>query len=366
MSTAFTPIKLTSGGFPELMASPRSPRGVADEPEVINLIDTKHDEDETLLNDLLDDGSIEANQYSDDDDDEQYDDGAKDSRAYSGANYTEKMHNPSPNEHHSTSMHTTHTDDDCPIQLSVRPRKALVHSPIGRKELEHYENNRFSGEEKKEDEFDVRFREGAYSYNDDNDEDVEDDEDDDESASSQEPAGKSDEEDDESVGTLLTRAHDRIHLQDTKEEIAKLKEIIDRKNQELENLAGQLRRAVSTKCDLVLAHTELELHHESDMIRKDNFVSELKKVNISLLEEQSEIEKNLLNEIMTLTEQMKQAEAKHKGELDDWKRMHKNELNEKDFQIAKLREEIRRLKNADPNEPVAVKKPVWSGILTKA
>jgi hypothetical protein len=54
---------------------------------------------------------------------------------------------------------------------------------------------------------------------------------------------------------LLDRAHDRLHLQELHDEIVELQQVIERKNGELEVLSGQLRRAVATKCDLVLAHT---------------------------------------------------------------------------------------------------------------
>jgi anaerobic ribonucleoside-triphosphate reductase len=50
---------------------------------------------------------------------------------------------------------------------------------------------------------------------------------------------------------LLERAHDRLHMQQLHDEVENLKQVIDRKNVELENLTGQLRRAVATKCDLV-------------------------------------------------------------------------------------------------------------------
>lgn len=151
---------------------------------------------------------------------------------------------------------------------------------------------------------------------------------------------------------LLERAHDRLHLQQLQDEVVELKRVIERKNAELESLSGQLRRAVATKCDLVLAHTELERHHEFNLRRKDHGLSQLKKENLSLLESQSEMEKELLNEIIKVTEQLKETEQKHRDELADLDRRHRNETTEKDFQIAKLKEEIRRLRhNNSPSGP---------------
>lgn len=144
---------------------------------------------------------------------------------------------------------------------------------------------------------------------------------------------------------LLERAHDRLHLQQLQDEVVELKRVIERKNAELESLSGQLRRAVATKCDLVLAHTELERHHEFNLRRKDHGLSQLKKENLNLLESQSEMEKELLNEIIKVTEQLKETEQKHREELADLDRRHRNETTEKDFQIAKLKEEIRRLRH---------------------
>lgn len=149
----------------------------------------------------------------------------------------------------------------------------------------------------------------------------------------------------ETTATLLERAHDRLHMQDLQDEIERLQAVIKRKNTELDNLAGQLRRAVATKCDLVLAHNELEVHHEQNLKRRDEGLMQLKRANLGLLEAQSEVEKDLLNEIITLTEKAKDMEQKHRAELGDWERLHKNEVAEKDFKIAQLREEIRLLKN---------------------
>jgi hypothetical protein len=73
----------------------------------------------------------------------------------------------------------------------------------------------------------------------------------------------------------------------------------------------------------------------------------MKQANIWLLEAQSIKEKELLNEIVRLTDKCADLEAKHRDELDDWERMHRNEMLEKDFEIAKLSEELRRVRGGD-------------------
>jgi hypothetical protein len=86
---------------------------------------------------------------------------------------------------------------------------------------------------------------------------------------------------------LLERAHDRLNRQHIYEEIADLRQSMEHKDKELEQMAGQLRRAVSTKCDLVLAHTELERHHEFNLRKLEEASKYLLKANFGLVEEQA-------------------------------------------------------------------------------
>jgi hypothetical protein len=90
---------------------------------------------------------------------------------------------------------------------------------------------------------------------------------------------------------LLERAHDRIALQGLQDEIQSLKAVIAKKNMEVEHISGQLRRAISTKCDLVLAHTELEKHHEYNLHMKEQESHMLMKANFGLLENRAGLEK---------------------------------------------------------------------------
>ena len=62
---------------------------------------------------------------------------------------------------------------------------------------------------------------------------------------------------------------------------------IDRKDKEIEELSGQLRRAVATKCDLVISHTELERHHEFNLKKLEECTKQLVKANFGLVEDQA-------------------------------------------------------------------------------
>lgn len=159
----------------------------------------------------------------------------------------------------------------------------------------------------------------------------------------------------EDTATLLDRAHDRLHLQDLQDEVQHLKEIIAHKNEELEKLSGQLRRAVATKCDLVLAHNELELHHEQNLRRRDEGLMQLKKANLSLVEAQSEVEKDLLNEIFVLNHKINGLEEVHKRDVDEREEMHKYDLALKDQKIFRLQEELRRVRTGKKQAPVSLK-----------
>ena len=142
---------------------------------------------------------------------------------------------------------------------------------------------------------------------------------------------------------LLERARDRIARQRLVEQVKALEMIVERKNAELEQLNGQLRRAVETKSDLVIAHNEIEKRHAMVVEKKEQNLLRMKQANIWLLEAQSIKEKELLNEIIRLTDLTRDAEEKRREELDDWERMHRNEMLEKDYTIARLSEELRQL-----------------------
>lgn len=52
-----------------------------------------------------------------------------------------------------------------------------------------------------------------------------------------------------------------------------------------------------------------------------------------------------MNEIVKLTRELNDTKIQRQEELDDWERMHKNAILEKDLQIAELKEELRRIKS---------------------
>eukprot|EP00977_Amphora_coffeiformis_P003709 scaffold715_cov164-Amphora_coffeaeformis.AAC.6 len=175
---------------------------------------------------------------------------------------------------------------------------------------------------------------------------------------------------------LLERAHDRLNLQGLYEEVAQLRNTIERKDKEIEELSGQLRRAVATKCDLVIAHTELERHHEYNLKQLEEASKQLLKANFGLVEEQADTDvvsvlllyflfellaldcpveacfsclsfnllQQLMNEIVRLNQEMKEMKTEHIHELGDWERLHANEMRDKEYEIAKLEEEVRKLK----------------------
>lgn len=152
---------------------------------------------------------------------------------------------------------------------------------------------------------------------------------------------QSSEADSEGTNDLLERAHDRIHFQSMTDKVKDLEDTIRQKDEDIERLTGQLRRAVTTKCDLVISHTELERHHEHSIKIKENDLKDMVRTNFDLLEVKADTEREFMNEILKLTRQLKDQEEKHRQELDDWERMHRNEMLEKDYQIAQLTESLR-------------------------
>ena len=51
-----------------------------------------------------------------------------------------------------------------------------------------------------------------------------------------------------------------------------------------------------------------------------------------------------MNEIVRLNCEMKEMKTCHIHELGDWERLHASEMREKEYETAKLEEEIRKLK----------------------
>lgn len=169
----------------------------------------------------------------------------------------------------------------------------------------------------------------------DDDEDEEQGEDDDEEEGEDVEAGEEDEEDIvESSKRLLRMVDQRIQYQHQSDEVKKLRETIDGMKHQAEAMSEQLRRAVETKCDLVLAQTEMERCHEQNLIAKDDEIHDLRQYIQLLLESQAMNELNFMNEISSLSKR-----------LDDLTDKHKKELCEKDFTISQLESKVKSLQN---------------------
>ncbi|VEU42785.1 unnamed protein product [Pseudo-nitzschia multistriata] len=127
----------------------------------------------------------------------------------------------------------------------------------------------------------------------------------------------SDEEDIiESSRRLLRCVDQRIQYQQQNDEAASLKEQIHQMKIQAEAMAEQLRRAVETKCDLVLAQNEMERRHEQDLIAKDGELRDLRMYIQDILEQQAQSELNFMNEISSLARTVEADKAKHKEQLD--------------------------------------------------
>jgi myosin heavy subunit len=161
---------------------------------------------------------------------------------------------------------------------------------------------------------------------------------------------------------ILEKAHTRLENQSLKEEIKALEATVEQRDNEIEQLSGQLRRAVSTKCDLVLSHSELERFHEATLKKRDADMVLVQQANHSLLEMRANIEKEFMNELGKVTEEMEEEKKKHREEMDDWERMHRNEMLEKEFTIAQLGEELRKAKAASGQSLKVEKKKPFAGM----
>jgi hypothetical protein len=135
---------------------------------------------------------------------------------------------------------------------------------------------------------------------------------------------------------LLGYASTRIKLQHLKEENKELKEMMARKDEHIIQLTGQLRRATASKCDLVVACTELERQKELAEEYGGTEGLHLRKEYLTMLEGRADMERQFMNEMASLTEH-----------LCDMDRRYKNQICEKEFYIGQLEEQIRRLREAE-------------------
>lgn len=124
-----------------------------------------------------------------------------------------------------------------------------------------------------------------------------------------------------------------ILLQEARDEIDKLTMALERKDRELEHQKRLLECEVAAKESLALAQAEER--------------ERAKKKNQSHLESQSEMEKEFLNEIVKVAAQLKEAEEKHRLELEESARIHRDEMAAKEMEVLKLTEEIRHLTSSN-------------------
>jgi cyanate lyase len=147
---------------------------------------------------------------------------------------------------------------------------------------------------------------------------------------------KSPESDDgeEEPGTqqLLAYAAIRVQHQKLKEEMKALKALLASKDEQIVQLTGQLRRATVTKCDLVVACTDME--RQMEMVEKYGSpqAQQVKQQYLEMLEGRATMELEFMNELQALT-----------NELLTTDRRYMNQLVDKDFTIGQLEEQVRRL-----------------------
>lgn len=149
-----------------------------------------------------------------------------------------------------------------------------------------------------------------------------------------ESESEDEEEETNSVATkdLLDQVKSRMEQQRLIEEVKDLRLTIEKKDAEIEQLTGQLRMAISTKCDLVIAHTELERLHEMDLKQRDDYAEAMKRSNMSLMEVRAEVEKEFMNELNNLSAEVREKEQQRR-----------KEAAEKDSIIHLMEEKIRRM-----------------------
>mmetsp|Transcript_5942 Transcript_5942/g.8400 ORF Transcript_5942/g.8400 Transcript_5942/m.8400 type:complete len:289 (+) Transcript_5942:152-1018(+) len=146
---------------------------------------------------------------------------------------------------------------------------------------------------------------------------------------------------DESAQEQLKKARAQMDL---------LKEVIREKDEHIAQLQGQLRRATASKCDLVVACTEIERQKELVEKQGEFDVKEIQKMNKLLLEQQATMECDFINEIAKLTERIREMQS-----------THKQQLREKEFEVVKAEEQLRRLEIADSSgHALKTKREIWN------
>jgi hypothetical protein len=131
---------------------------------------------------------------------------------------------------------------------------------------------------------------------------------------------------------LLAYAAIRLQHQRTLEELKAAKASIVQKDEQIIQLTGQLRRAVASKCDLVVACTEMEREKEETEKYGTPETRQVKQQYLDILEGRADMEREFMNELGLLTQELCKTDRKYTNQLCD-----------KDFTIGQLEEEVRRL-----------------------
>mmetsp|Transcript_14699 Transcript_14699/g.26318 ORF Transcript_14699/g.26318 Transcript_14699/m.26318 type:complete len:324 (+) Transcript_14699:1-972(+) len=168
------------------------------------------------------------------------------------------------------------------------------------------------------------------------DEEEEEEDEEDETEDDNEVNDDDDDEEDivESSKRLLRKCDERIQYQHQNDEVQTLKATISQMKSQAEAMAEQLRRAVETKCDLVLAQNEMERRHEQEIIAKDEELKNMRIYIQEILESQAKSELNFMNEITSLANKLEKVEANHK-----------KESAEKDEEITRLEHKVKDLRS---------------------
>lgn len=135
-----------------------------------------------------------------------------------------------------------------------------------------------------------------------------------------------------SAQELLQKAQSRLKLSEYEQQIVSLKEDLMEKNAKISTLTLQLRRATASKCDLVVACSDIEAQKLEIEQLHGKEEKRWKQLPLREQEMRAQVEKEFMNELSLLMEQM-----------NDLKRRHRNQVLEKDFEIAQLQETLRRM-----------------------
>lgn len=134
-----------------------------------------------------------------------------------------------------------------------------------------------------------------------------------------------------SAKELLEKANLRLELEQSKRLILELRQEVRHTEVRISRLTSQLKQATASKCDLVVACSDIE---SQKLEVEDRFESSYRYWKLKPLKERettAKEEKDFMNDIGSVLQEM--------GEM---RRRHTYTMLEKDLDIAQLREQLRR------------------------